>query len=169
MLGFVAPLLVSAATVMPSASVTCAESPASCDAAWPTALAEGADEGPRDYATPAEVDCPSPIDGPMAANECDPVAPVPLDAWYRVSRFPESERPAGAWAPAPRRARAFKPAAFTGGLPDAGHWSRPDVQPVALSATLPTRTAPSRRAVFFSTAQEILARVIAPPDRPPRA
>jgi hypothetical protein len=167
MLGFVAPLLVSAAALAPSASVTCPESPASCDGAALGIEISAAivDDGPRDYATPTEVDCPVPADAAIAAGECEPIA---FDGWYRVSRLPDSERPSGGFAPAPRRARAAKGASCGGDLPDAAHWSAPDVQPIALYAVPGLTTTEGRKLVVIQ-ARELPVRAIAPPDRPPRA
>lgn len=154
----------------PSASVTCADGPASCDSSWaaPTAFApDGApSEGPREYATPAEVDCPEPPQPPvvLASGEC---SETPPDFWYRVSRYPESELPAGRMAPTSgRRARSGK--AVTGGVPDAGQLTKSTVQPVALTATAAPFPAVIRR-LEDTRAQALPSRALAPPDRPPRA
>ncbi len=66
----------AALAAMPSASVTCADGPASCDGSWaaPVAFTAGdeSDDGPHEYATPAEVDCPEPPQPPivLASGEC---------------------------------------------------------------------------------------------------
>ena len=91
MLSLLATLLVSAPLMAaPSASVTCADGPASCDAAWVFMGAPDADrDEPRDYATPAEVECPTPATGEDELGEC--AYEGPLDLWYRMSRFAEPE------------------------------------------------------------------------------
>ena len=163
----------AALTATPSASVTCADGPASCDSSWaaPIAFAAGGerDDGPREYATPAEVDCPEPPQPSasavvLASGEC---SPSPPDFWYRVSRYPESELPAGRMAPtSSRRVRSAK--ALTGGLPDAGQLTKSNVQPIALTATTAPFLAVTGR-LEATPAQELPSRALAPPDRPPRA
>src|ERR1700689_1534544 len=97
----VMPSVPSGAPVMPSASVTCPGWPASCDGAWGVMPADApaaaaTDDATHDYATPAEIDCPTPPEPapvlPIAIGEC---SEPPLNLWYRVSRFPESEAPTG--------------------------------------------------------------------------
>lgn len=162
----------TALAAAPSASVTCADGPASCDSAWaaPVAFVAGSDsEGPREYATPAEIDCPEPPQAPalpvvLASGEC---SEAPLDLWYRVSRYPESELPAGRMAPtSARRARGAK--TVTGGVPDAGQLTKSTVQPIALTAMTALIPAVTRR-LEDTRAQDLPARALAPPDRPPRA
>jgi hypothetical protein len=168
-------LALSLIPAMPSASVTCPGWPASCDGAWgalddsadaPTQAAT--DDGPRDYATPAEIDCPTLPDAPaqpaVATGEC---SEPPLNLWYRVSRFPDSERPPGSLVAAPRRAHNNR-GITSGGAPDVGHWSTPDVQPVALFA-LPGIVSTGARNHSDVSSRTIPARALAPPDRPPRA
>ena len=173
MLGLVFTLAVSLAPAMPSASVTCPEWPASCDGAWGAVAvddsagtpAAATDDGPRDYATPAEVDCPTMPDAPaLATGEC---SEPPLNLWYRVSRFPDSEQPPGSLVAAPRRAHGNR-GITSGGAPDVGHWSAPDLQPVALFA-LPGIVSTGARNHSDISSRTIPARVLAPPDRPPRA
>jgi hypothetical protein len=134
MLGLVLSLVVSTASAMPSAAVTCPGWPATCDGAAvpPVAPSEAGDEhsddrdadGHPEYATPAEIDCPAPLaaNGPIASGECDG---APLDLWYRVSRLPESERPAGSLMPTSRRSRAAHGSASGGGPADPGQLSAP--------------------------------------------
>jgi hypothetical protein len=169
MLGFVLSLVVSAASAMPSAEVTCPDEPETCDgaaiAAAMPARKETDDDGPRDYATPVEVDCPAPGDGPIASGECDA---APLDLWYRVSRLPDNERPNGSLAPSPRRARTGRGSSCGGGPLDPGHLTAPDVQPVALFA-LPGSAPAGARSLVFRDTQALPLRALAPPDRPPRA
>jgi hypothetical protein len=166
------PAMPSAPPAMPSASVTCPGWPASCDGAWANladdAPADSQDtDSPREYATPVEVDCPAPPEAPVAtaASECD--EPTTNLWYYRVSRSPDSELPPGSLAPAPRRARPGRSLA-AGGAPDVGHLSAPDVQPAALCA-LPGLTPVAARSRTDLTTRTIIARAIAPPDRPPRA
>jgi len=163
----------SVVAAMPSASVTCPGWPASCDGAWGAVAIDDAapppaNEGPRDYATPAEVDCPSPPQAaaqpPMASGEC---SEPPLNLWYRVSRFPDSEQSTGSLVPAPRGARGNR-AVSSSGAQDVGHWSAPDLQPVALFA-LPGLAPSDARDHSDVSSRTVPARALAPPDRPPRA
>jgi len=160
----------TAPAAMPSASVTCPGWPASCDGAWANVVDGAADaqndDGPREYATPVEVDCPTPPDAAAttASSECDEPT---LNLWYRVSRDADSEVPAGSLAPAPRRARVSH-GLSAGGAPDPGHLSAPDVQPAALCALPGVAPADARDRAALTTGT-IIARTIAPPDRPPRA
>jgi hypothetical protein len=164
----------TALTAVPSASVTCADGPASCDGAWaaPVAFADdvAADDGatgsgPREYATPAEIDCPEPPQPQpvLASGDC---SSGPAAFWYRVSRYPESELPAGRLAPSSRRAHGA--GSVTGGLPDVGHLTKVTTQPIALVALPALFPAVSRRPDHIH-AQALPARALAPPDRPPRA
>jgi hypothetical protein len=177
MLGLVLALAVTAPPAMPSAAVTCPGWPASCDGAWANtadqapADADEADEvsndGPREYATPVEIDCPAPAEAPAttASSECD--EPPSLNLWYRVSRSPDSELPAGSLVPAPRRTRTGR-SLSAGRAPEPGHLSAPDVQPAALCALPGLAPADGRDAADLTT-RTIILRAIAPPDRPPRA
>ena len=171
------PAMPSAASAMPSASVTCPGWPASCDGAWgamavdasaATPADDDGNDGPRDYATPAEIDCPAPPEAPaqpfVASGEC---SEPPLNLWYRVSRFPDSELPTGSLVPAPRRAQSNR-GVSSGGAPDVAHWSAPDLQPLALFA-LPGLVPTGARNHSDVSSRTIPARALAPPDRPPRA
>ena len=104
MLSLLATLLASASLpAAPSASVTCADGPASCDAAWVFMGAPDADrDEPRDYATPAEVECPTPATGEAELGECADEGPFNL--WYRMSRFAEPDPGGVGTAPARRSA-----------------------------------------------------------------
>jgi hypothetical protein len=164
MLHLIASLAVSLVPAMPSASVTCAEAPASCDGAWLPAARAAAD-GPVDYATPAEVECPSPAVGAAQDGTCDP---LPLDQWYRVSRLPESESGGTTVAPA-RRSRGAPLASSCGTPPpDGAHVAPPAAQPLALYA-VPALLADTSRLPLIHDARVLPARALAPPDRPPRA
>jgi hypothetical protein len=166
----------AALVATPSASVTCADGPASCDSSWAAPIAfaaggerqDGPDDGPPEYATPAEVDCPEPPQPPavvvLASGDC---SQSPPNFWYRVSRYPESELPAGRMAPtSARRARSAK--TVTGGLPDAGQLTKSTVQPIALTATTAPFLAVTGR-LEATPARDLPSRGLAPPDRPPRA
>jgi len=147
---------------MPSASVTCAEAPASCDGAWLPGPRDT--DGPIDYATPAEVECPSPVVGAVQDGTCDA---LPLDQWYRVSRVPDSESGGTTVAPA-RRSRGAPLASSCGTPPpDGAHLAPPAAQPLALYA-VPAVLIDTGRVAVISHARVLPARALAPPDRPPR-
>ena len=166
MLSLLATLLASASLpAVPSASVTCADGPASCDAAWVFMAPPAADhDEPRDYATPAEVECPTPA-GDAELGEC--ANEGPFDLWYRMSRFAEPDP--GGVGTAPARRTATKIISSSYGAPhDATPRTAPDGPQLALFAVpaLP----PADGALDFSTdARGPAARPIAPPERPPRA
>jgi hypothetical protein len=173
----VIPAMPSVVPAMPSASVTCPGWPASCDGAWGAVVVDDSadapaqastNDGPRDYATPAEIDCPTPPEAPalpsVATGEC---SEPPVNLWYRISRFPDSERPPESLVPAPRRARSNR-GISSNGAQDVGHWSAPDVQPLALFA-LPGFVATGAHNHLDVSSRTIPARALAPPDRPPRA
>jgi hypothetical protein len=170
MLGLVLSLVVSAVPTVPSAAVSCPGWPATCDGAAVPPVASSGDgdaSGPREYATPAEIDCPAPLvaNGPIASGECDG---APLDLWYRVSRLPDSERPAGSLMPVARRSRTAHGSAAGGRPADPGQLSAPDVKPAALFARHDF-VATVGRGLFVRSTDALPARVVAPPDRPPRA
>jgi hypothetical protein len=149
----------------PSASVTCATEPASCDAAWLVVAAQDADEGPSDYATPAEVDCQLTVTaavGQMFSEACDGSAP---DLWYRVSREPAD--PAGSLAAARRGHGGSAPSSCGAPPSPSRHVTPPDVQPLALT-TLPVLGLDSAPTDLPRDAQAPPGRTLAPPDRPPR-
>jgi hypothetical protein len=100
----------------------------------------------------------------VATGEC---SEPPLNLWYRVSRFPDSEQPTGSLVPAARGVRSNR--AFTSrGPQDVGHWSAPDVQPLALFA-VPGLAPSGARNHSDVASRTVPARALAPPDRPPRA
>jgi hypothetical protein len=166
MLSLLATLLASASLpAAPSASVTCADGPASCDAAWVFMAPPAVDPAePRDYATPAEVECPTPA-GDADLGEC--ANDGPFDLWYRMSRFAEPDP--GGVGTAPARRSVIKISSSSYGAPhDANPRTAPDAPQLALFAVpaLP----PTDGALDFSTdARGPTARPIAPPERPPRA
>ena len=168
MFALLASALLSLPTVPSSASVTCADRPASCDGAWgfraaPTTGDDAA--GPRDYATPAEIECPTPAPsaGPMLSGECDQTPP---DLWYRVSRVPTGG-PAGALA-LDRRSSPIGFASSCGAPPATPqHAATPDAQPLALVA-VPVLLADDAGIDFLFDAQAPPGRCLVPPDRPPR-
>ena len=93
MLSLLVTLLASAPLpAAPSASITCADGPASCDSAWVVMGSPADSDEPRDYATPAEVECPTPA-GDAELGECAPdEGPQrPFDLWYRMSRFAQPD------------------------------------------------------------------------------
>jgi hypothetical protein len=168
MLAFAFAFAATALPAAPSASVTCADGPASCDSAWPSTPSTTTatdDDGPREYATPVEIDCPAPPQPPAvaASGEC---SEPPVNLWFRVSRFPESELPAGRLSPGTAR-RAHGANVVTGGLPDVGFLQKLNIQPIALHALPALYPTASRRRDEGRT-QILPARALAPPDRPPR-
>lgn len=175
MLGLLFALAVTTPPAMPSASVTCPGWPASCDGAWApddtAAPADGAapDDGPPEYATPVEVDCPTPPEAAPDDSTASECSEPPLVFFYRyfVSRSPESEAPTGSLGPAPRRARASHGVSARGSQDAGGHLSAPDLQPLALVA-LPGLLPGSGRDLHPASTRVVPARALAPPDRPPR-
>src|SRR5579871_5978894 len=99
MLGLVISLVAATSPALPAAAA-CDDGPGSCDLA---PLVAAAPEGPREYATPAVIDCRSPVASPIFlefVGECV----GPHDASYRVSRDPEGEN-SPSLSPAPRDRR----------------------------------------------------------------
>jgi hypothetical protein len=194
MLGLVISLLVAAPVFPASASITCPQGPASCDAALEPAAAPVAPGGTASsvplldrgvgvegYATPAVIDCRVPVVAPVLltlVGECDgatqiasrPVPAVPLtDASYRASRYPESERPSGTLGPRRRDARDKTKVTTCTGVPSEGTVataSSPS-QPLALFA-LPHLPRPV--STLLSAPAELLpvSGQLHPLDRPPR-
>ena len=164
MLALLASLLTSLAAG-PSASMTCADQPASCDARWGEAAGPDVDD-PTGYATPVEVDCPAPVAiGQMFSESCDGAPP---DLWYRVSRFPD-DGPAGTVA-AGHRPRNPEALASASGLPpaDSAHIPLASGQPLALAAGLPAVALGCDRTDFPRSTKAAPARWLTPPERPPR-
>jgi hypothetical protein len=170
MLGLIVSLLASAVPAFPSASVTCADGPASCDAASVSlaAPAPAPVEAPRVYATPAVIDCRGTVVPTVLqtlVGECDG---VPRDASYRVSRYPENEDSGLAMTPA-RQARDARPATSCDGLPPAGgDLTVSSIQPIALFA-VPMLIEEAGAAVPPESAFHFRLRPRDRLDRPPRA
>jgi hypothetical protein len=172
MLALVASLLVSVAPTFPSASVTCPDGPASCDAGMVAMMAlaapvEDAVEAPRQYATPAVIDCRTPVRLAVLqtlVGECDG---MPRDASYRVSRYPESEQGAGTMVPASRGRRPSS-AACDGLPPAGGDLTVSPGQPVALCA-VPGLLLLVGNAPPFAASFRLPSRTPDRLDRPPRA
>jgi hypothetical protein len=163
MFALVASMLMSL-PAMPSASVTCADQPASCDANWVVVAAGDDEQRPRDYATPAEIECPTPAPtGPMLSGECDQAPP---DLWYRVSRVPIG--PAGTLTAEQRRAADDLASSFTAPPATPKRAATPDAQPLALVA-VPALTAGDAGAELPIDTQAPPGRCLVPPDRPPRS
>jgi len=166
MVGVILALVISQSAV-PSASVTCPDEPASCDSAdVGAALLAAQAQGPRDYATPAEIDCEDPsLDVGVAkealATACDEVS---LDFWYRVSRLPDGE--SGSLVPL-RHQRGSRVTSSAGAPPERAQLSVPQMQPLALFA-VPTLLPIEAQADRSAEALFLPARALAPPDRPPR-
>jgi len=140
MLSLLVTLLASAPLpAAPSASITCADGPASCDSAWVVMGAPAADrDEPRDYATPAEVECPTPA-GDADLGECADEGP--FDLWYRMSRFAQPD-PGGVGSAPARRSAARGPG------PTRPSWrcsrSPPCRRPAARPTSVQTRAARPR-------------------------
>lgn len=136
-----------------------------------------ADE-PAEYATPAEVNCPS-VDLRADQSDAAPAFDVRAVSWdcsppalvfhYRVSRSPEAERSSGALRPQRGRANARPVASCTGLPPERGApLSVAAAQPIAVYATFALLPPPERAARLESDVQGP-TRVLEPLDRPPRA
>jgi hypothetical protein len=165
------PLVVSAAPAAPaapppSASVTCPDGPASCDAAQIDEADDADGDLPPTYATPAVIVCNVPAAlQPLVIGECDG---TPRDLWYRASRYPESEDSGGAVTPAGPAPR-HNQAACTSVPPDGGDLTVSSPQPLAVYG-LPDEMAPiAARAAPPGSAFTLPSRIIEPPERPPRA
>ena len=172
MLALVLSALVSAAApAPPSASVTCADGPASCDAAaaWQRDARDdhAIDQGPRRYATPAVIDCRAPLVPRVLqtlVGECDG---TPRDASYRTSRYPESEQSGGSVLPAGRERRPTLAACH--GVPGNGAVLTIDsVQPLALFA-VPAAVLQPGQSLLGDSPPPPGTRTSDPLERPPRA
>ncbi len=143
------------------------------DACGPAVIAD--DSGT--YATPAEVDCRAisgdaergAMLGPSDLPFFSDCAPVAADLRYRVSRFADSERPTGALGPQ-RSRRVTQPAPRCTGLPpDHGTLVIASVPPIAMYASaLVPRPPHGPGLIGFARYCRAPARIIDPPERPPR-
>jgi hypothetical protein len=164
MLGLVMSLVAAAAPALPAAdaAAACAEGPASCELA-PVELAQRVEE--RTYATPAVIDCRSPVVPLVLSTLVGECTGTPHDASYRASRYPESEDSQSV-APANGERRAGVVACD--GLPQkAPGLPLSDAQPLAVFAT-PAVVHASARARPPNGTFQLPSRFGDPPDRPPR-
>ena len=161
MLALVITLVATAAPALPAASVACGEGPDSCE----LAPMEPAPSGERTYATPAVIDCRSPVVPLVLATLVGECIGTPHDASYRASRYPESED-SQSLTPGSRPQRGN--VAACDGLPQrAPGLDVPYVQPLALFASpglihLATAVRVPRETFLLPS------RFGDPPDRPPR-
>ena len=119
---------------------------------------------PRDYATPAEVECPTPA-GKAELGECANEGPSTCGTGCRASPRPDP----GGVGTAPARRSATRITGSSYGAPhDASSRPGPDAPQVALFA-LPALPPTDGVPDFSSDARGPTARPIAPPERPPRA
>jgi hypothetical protein len=160
MLGLVITLVAATSPALPAAAA-CGEGPESCDLA-PLAAVERSE--PREYATPAVIDCRSPAVPSAIFLEIVGECIGPHDASYRVSRDPEGEN-SPSLSPASRDRRGV---ASCDGLPQrAPALPLSDAQPAALFA------APVVVHVAVAVREppadwKLPSRFGDPPERPPR-
>jgi hypothetical protein len=125
---------------------------------------------PASSAAAATCPDPTPATADVAFGECEA---APLDLWYRMSRFAESE-PGGVGAGnvgsvgQTRRLQANRSITSCDAPQVPAQISAPNLPPVALVA-LPTLLPLSSPTHFDGDARDLLARAIAPLERPPRA
>jgi hypothetical protein len=166
MLGLFVTLVAATAPALPAAdgADACADQAGRCELA---PLVLHAAPRQEDYATPAVIDCPSPVvplvvAGPVAwfLGECE----GPHDASYRASRYPESEDNQSL-SPGSRERRGG--IASCDGLPGrAPALPLSEAQPLALFATpvvVPIATVERQP----SETSPLISRIGDPPDRPP--
>jgi hypothetical protein len=152
-------LVAAAAPAPPAQALACAEGPASCDLA-PLVRAE-----PQEYATPAVIDCRSPVVPLVLSTLVGECTGMPLDASYRASRYPESEDSQSVSHASRERREGV---AACDGLPQkAPTLPLSDAQPLAVFATpavvhVSTPARAARHPFLLPT------RFGDPPDRPPR-
>lgn len=170
MLGLVITLVAATAPALPAATstATCGDGADSCElGAAAIAQQEAHTDAAPTFATPAVIDCRSPVVPAVLSTLVGECIGTPQihDASYRVSRLPESEdsqslTPAG-------HARRSTGAACDGLPQDTPRLTVSHVQPIALYAqpvfisVAKTTPAPMERFVFASRSTD-------PPDRPPR-
>ena len=177
MLGLVISMLAAVPAMPVSASITCPQGAASCDAAFEPVRA-AATVG---YATPAVIDCRVPVVAPVLltlVGECDGATQIAsrpgttaalIDSSYRASRYPESEQPSGTLGPRRRDARDKTTVTTCTGVPVEGApaTATSASQPLALFALgqLPqfvSTTLPSSAELLPPSGQ------LHPLERPPR-
>jgi hypothetical protein len=159
MLGLVITLVASVSPALPAADVTCVEGPF-CDG-----VPLAADEE-RTYATPAVIDCRSPLMPLGLSNlwgECDG---TPYDASYRISHWSDGEQRTLVLRAA-RRDRRSGVTACDGLPPRGAALTLSDAQPVALFASAVLVQAETC-ALYPSDVVHLPSRFGDPPDRPPR-
>ena len=172
MLALVMSLIAATAPALPAASATCDDGPDSCELAPLEAAApmHDTEQSQAAYATPAVIDCRSPV-VPLVLStlvgECiGTPQPQPHDASYRASRYPESED-SQSLTPATTRERRGGVASCDGLPQNAPALTVPYVHPIALFATpVVVHVATARRAPTDTF--ELPSRFRDPPDRPPR-
>jgi hypothetical protein len=119
---------------------------------------------PASSAAAATCPDPTPATADVAFGECEA---APLDLWYRMSRFAESD-PGGVGAGPTRRLQANRSVTSCDAPQVPAQISAPTMPPVALVA-LPTLMPLTSPRHFHGEARDLPARAIAPPERPPRA
>ncbi|MDB4981074.1 MAG: hypothetical protein JWM82_1826 [Myxococcales bacterium] len=161
MLGLIVSLVASITPALPATVATCDVDSPACEAL--AALADH-DATERDYATPAEIDCRSPL--ATAIGECD--GPIPYDASYRVSRSPEAVQLTRALLPG-KRERRRAVSACDGLPPQGGELTLSDAQPLAVAhVATPGLTIDEARALEPREVLVLASRFGDPPERPPR-
>ena len=123
---------------------------------------------PASSAAAATCPDPTPATADVAFGECGESAP--LDLWYRMSLFAESD-PGGVGAGSvgpTRRLQANRSVTSCDAPQVPAQISAPDLPPVALVA-LPTLLPLQGPRYFDGDARDLPVRAIAPPERPPRA
>jgi len=161
--GLLASVVISLLPAMPSGALTCADGPATCDGAVVALGARDDDDGPVDYATPAEVECPTPPGADGQTGICDP-APGDL-FWFRISRLPDSE--SGGTTVAPGAPSGGRVPPSCGAPPEGTRIAPPAGQPIALFA-VPTLVPEDSQRTVPPDPRPLPTRALAPPDRPPR-
>jgi hypothetical protein len=160
MLGLVVSLITSIVPALPVTVATCDVDSPACEAL--AARLDDGDAATRDYATPAEIDCRSPL--ATFIDECD--GTMIYDASYRASRSPESEQVTRALLPS-RRERHRAVSSCDGLPPKGGELTLSDAQPLAVTAT-PGLLIFEVRALEPRAVVLLASRFGDPPDRPPR-
>ena len=165
MLALVMSLVAATAPALPAAgAITCGDDPTSCDLA-PAPVAEPHLAQHQEYATPAVIDCRSPIVPLVLSELVGECTGTPHDASYRTSRYAESED-SQSLSPGSRERRGG--AVSCDGLPQkAPTLPISDAQPLALLAT-PVVVHVATAVREPRNTQQLPSRFVDPPDRPPR-